>query len=140
MSDAKAALQRFGMSGAEALAGAERGAAMLRSLHTEPGKRVVVPVVDVYRVGALDQLWRVYRVLNPRVARQLRARGLRGFRRAQLRRTASKFRQHWRRRSFWNGYLAEPTPTPYGLRTIGHGWTRRRALARLGRCLYEVGR
>jgi hypothetical protein len=36
----------------------------------------------------------------------------------------SHFRTHWRRRSYWNGYLAEQSDWP----RAGHGWTRARAL------------
>jgi hypothetical protein len=43
-------------------------------------------------------------------------------------------RREWRAlKNYFNGYLAEPTPFPDGLRRCGSGWTRRRALASLRR-------
>lgn len=46
--------------------------------------------------------------------------------------TARWVRKSCTRRSYWNGYLAEPTPWPdNGLRTCGHGWTKARALRKL---------
>lgn len=40
----------------------------------------------------------------------------------------------WRRRSYWNGYLAEWHYCPEGVRhtKAGRGWTKRAALRRLG--------
>lgn len=40
----------------------------------------------------------------------------------------------YKRRSYWNGYLAEFHYPPEGLayRKCGHGWMRKRALKRLG--------
>lgn len=45
-----------------------------------------------------------------------------------------RFRRSWRRRSYWNGYLAEWHYAPEGVRhtKCGRGWTRRAALRRLG--------
>lgn len=83
--------------------------------------------VDVYPVGLFRDV---------RQARVDRRRGRPAFRR--LARTALR-RRAWRRVSYWNGYLAEPSPWPDGLRTCGHGWTRRRALARLDRYLARDG-
>ena len=42
----------------------------------------------------------------------------------------------WRRRSYWNGYLAE---VGHPIATCGRGLTRRRALLRLEARLREVG-
>lgn len=42
-------------------------------------------------------------------------------------------RRSWHRRSYWNGYLAEPYHCPPGLTKVGRGFTRkaaRRSLAR----------
>lgn len=52
------------------------------------------------------------------------------------------FQRGCRRRSYWNGYLAELTEAPNEARPwrrCGHGWTKRRALADLERHLVEVG-
>lgn len=89
--------------------------------------------VDVYPVGLVSDLRTLrYRLRSSLCVKHGPSRGcscwpphhaLRAFARA--------FRQGCRRRSYWNGYLAEPDPWPEGLRSCGHGWTRRRALARL---------
>lgn len=44
------------------------------------------------------------------------------------------FLRSWRRRSYWNGYLAEWHYCPVGVvhSRCGRGWTRRAALRRLG--------
>ena len=47
------------------------------------------------------------------------------------------FRRSWRRRSYWNGYLAEHVGNLPHTRA-GHGWTKRRALRDLHRHLAEV--
>jgi hypothetical protein len=36
-------------------------------------------------------------------------------------------------KTFFNGYLAEPTPFPDGMHRCGSGWTRKRALRSLRR-------
>ena len=43
------------------------------------------------------------------------------------------FRKSWRRRSYWNGWLAEPHQWPDGLQKCGQGWAPDRALASLMR-------
>jgi hypothetical protein len=50
----------------------------------------------------------------------------------------SRFRASWRRRSYWNGYLAE-TDLPWAKRA-GHGWTKRRATLDLARHVAEIER
>ena len=77
--------------------------------------------VDVYRVGALHDLWHLYRMVRV----------------GQFRQAATKARWLWRRRqallarrSYWNGFLAE---TDSRVPRCGHGWTRKRALASLHR-------
>ncbi len=45
----------------------------------------------------------------------------------------TRFKQSYRRKSYWNGYLAEPYEWPWLLATCGHGWTKRRAVARLNK-------
>lgn len=49
------------------------------------------------------------------------------------------FRMHWRNKSYWNGYLAEwhYPPNDVIIHKCGHGWTRRRALRRLGTYLVQ---
>lgn len=46
-----------------------------------------------------------------------------------LRRLAGDLKRQWRRRSYWNGFLAEVESLPY----CGHGWTRQRAMRSLDR-------
>lgn len=55
-------------------------------------------------------------------------------RRGALRLLVRNVRSSWRRRAYWNGYLAEWHFPPIGMKhsRCGHGWTRRRALASLG--------
>lgn len=82
--------------------------------------------VEVYRVGVLEELWFAYRCVRFGRFRDARE---------HLRRIPGM----WRRRSAWNGYLAEPVGVPADhFRRSGHGWTRRRALADLNRHLREV--
>lgn len=79
------------------------------------------PTVDIYPVGLLSDLclfrgaWRH----DP----------MKGHRRRALRRLWRDFARSWRRRSYWNGYLAEVEGPP----RCGHGWTKRRALRDLDR-------
>lgn len=93
------------------------------------------PTIDVYPVGVLSsvrRLWRVYTHPSlPPVARRHAWRHLR----ADVRRTLTLARNgEWRNlKNHFNGYLAEPTPLPGGLRRCGSGWTRRRALRSLER-------
>lgn len=47
------------------------------------------------------------------------------------------FTRSWRRRSYWNGYLAEHAGCPHN---AGRGWTRRAALRRVERIHLRVGR
>jgi hypothetical protein len=78
--------------------------------------------VDVYPVGLLHDLrlaWGTVRHVPSRAGWALGKLG-RGFGRG------------WRNRSYWNGYLAEPTVEGQWTR-CGHGWTRRRALRDLNR-------
>lgn len=50
------------------------------------------------------------------------------------------FRASWRRRSYWNGYLAEPVSEAVTFTRCGTGWTQRRASADLCRHLGELAR
>lgn len=86
--------------------------------------------VDVYPVGFLRdalQVWRAFRL-----RRQLPP----GVVKSEARKYARWFRRSWRRKSYWNGYLAEPTwpgdQSPQW-RRCGSGWTKRRALRSLSR-------
>jgi hypothetical protein len=47
------------------------------------------------------------------------------------------WRTGWRKRSYWNGYLAEPNPDN-GRTGAGHGWTKARALRSLDRRFVAV--
>lgn len=86
--------------------------------------------VDVYPVGLRDDLRRLWRAISNRRDNTARYR---------LKRMC---RSAFRSRSYWNGYLAEPTACPPGLRwtRCGHGWTKRRAVADLYRHLLEANR
>lgn len=97
--------------------------------------------VDVYATGVLRHLLVVGRVLNPWWLRttpgprwlprhptpELRHSVTR-WRREGLRSAARGVWRDGRNRSGWRGYYAEPRVLPAGLRRIGMGWTRRRAL------------
>jgi hypothetical protein len=72
--------------------------------------------VSIYPVGALHDLLIVWRTA-------LRAPSHLGW---AFRKLRSGFRSGSRRRSYWNGYLAEPTTSNAWTRA-GHGWTKRRA-------------
>lgn len=47
------------------------------------------------------------------------------------------FVRSWNRKNYWNGYLAEWHYPPDGvhIHMTGHGWTRKRALRRMGKYL-----
>lgn len=86
--------------------------------------------IDVYPVGVLADLRFAYRAIRFGRFRE-------GYwkLRSQARRIIERARAgNWRsvRQSF-NGYLAEPTPFPEGLKGCGSGWTRKRALRSLRR-------
>lgn len=78
--------------------------------------------IETYPVGFLRDL------------RNARALWRAGRRRGTVRTLAHWIRDSWRRRSYWNGYLAEWHYKPAGVQgsMCGHGWTRRKALANLG--------
>lgn len=85
---------------------------------------------DVYPVGLLHDLrgaWLIVRATAPDNRTKLRA----------IRRLGREFRKHWRRRSYWNGYLAEPTEAGHWTR-CGHGWTQIRARRDLARHTLET--
>ncbi len=75
----------------------------------EPG------VIDVYPVGFYSDVRRLLMALRMGHWRDISY---------QVRRIA----RSWRRRSYWNGYLAE---VGHPVALCGHGWTRRRALLSL---------
>lgn len=95
--------------------------------------------VEVYPVGALASIITTARVVRYRRLITVTAGRPGPFVRPQLARMLHTFRDHWRRQSFWNGYLAEPVWGEQGpsWTRCGTGWTRRRALASLAR---EVSR
>lgn len=84
--------------------------------------------VDVYPVGVLDDLRFAYRAIRSGHARE-------GYRkiRSSVRYVIERARAgNWRSvRNSFNGYLAEPTPFPDGLKGCGSGWTKKRALRKL---------
>ena len=84
--------------------------------------------IDVYPVGVLDDLRFAYRAIRFGHCREAHRKI-----RSQARRIIElALAGEWRsvRQSF-NGYLAEPTPFPGGLKGCGHGWTKKRALRKL---------
>lgn len=98
--------------------------------------------VDVYATGVLSELQAVGRCLDPTWPRRYRGPHRlppvhRGWRWKALPHFWRRLRRALRRRNAWHGYHAEPLTMPAGLRGIGTGWTRRRALAHLGRRLVE---
>lgn len=78
--------------------------------------------VDVYPVGLLADLRFLYGTVRraPRHTREA------------WRKLRNGWRQGWRKRSYWNGYLAEPTPNVAWV-GAGHGWTKGRAVRGLDR-------
>ena len=95
--------------------------------------------VDIYPVGLLAALVALRRVHThpnlPPAARQRAWRNLRGL---AARMWGYARAGRWRElKNILNGYLAEPTPFPEGVRRCGSGWTRRRALRSLHRHGYR---
>jgi hypothetical protein len=86
--------------------------------------------VDVYPVGALDDLIHLRGILRRYGWRAARSR-VRFILTTLTRRVR---RRQWRAvKNYFNGYLAEPAPFPDGMRRCGSGWTHRRALRSLRR-------
>lgn len=90
--------------------------------------------IEVYSVGLLFDLKHLHAALRHPAHGMTRRNHLRAF----GRRVAGS----WRRRSYWNGYLAEVHYPPAGLmhRTCGTGWTRKAAARSLGLRLWEDNR
>lgn len=88
--------------------------------------------VDVYPVGWLARIRMAW--FMARVGRWLSARREVA---AEWRYCVARARAgDWRAvRMTFNGWMAEPTPFPPGLRRCGTGWTRRRARSRLDRMM-----
>lgn len=89
--------------------------------------------VDVYAVGFVADFMALLRTIRyvPKHTR------------TAWRRLRFGLRDDWRRRSYWNGYLAEPTSVPSPERPwwrCGHGWTKQRALRDLNRHLADAAR
>lgn len=85
------------------------------------GQHGARPEIDIYPVGLLEDL-----LFLTNTVRKLG----RGVKLVHLRHATTTlyrgFQRSWRRRSYWNGYLAED---PTG-GSAGHGWTKRRAYKR----------
>lgn len=73
--------------------------------------------LDVYPVGLLRDLQEFGQVI-----------------RYACRKLANNWRTGWRRRSYWNGYLAEQSNGR--ARRAGHGWTEHRAVEDLAHHLF----
>lgn len=94
--------------------------------------------IDIYPVGWLAALLRLRRAYAADFPAEHRAEArahTRGAVRYQLRCNVEQIRaRKWRElKNTFNGYLAEPTPFPAGVRRCGSGWTKRRA----GRSLHR---
>lgn len=83
--------------------------------------------VEVYPVGLLADL----RFLSGTIRRAPSHTG------EAWRKLRNGWRGSWRRRSYWNGYLAEPKVDNAWARA-GHGWTEKRARRDLDRHLADV--
>lgn len=90
--------------------------------------------IEVYPVGLLSDLRHLRGVLRHPSHGMNRRKHLRAFGR--------RVTSSWRRRSYWNGYLAEVHCPPAGLmhRRCGRGWTKRAAARSLGLRLWEDNR
>lgn len=90
--------------------------------------------VDVYPVGALRDLRMMWSAVRHghRIGWMPAA--------GEVRRYARWMARSWRRRSYWNGYLAEPTWGVDGpaFTRCGHGWTERRARRSLAAHVLEL--
>jgi hypothetical protein len=75
--------------------------------------------VDVYPVGFMFDILYYYRAFKHKGIRLMPS--LKRIFRAEV----------LFRKSYWNGFLAEPYNFPAGLRTCGHGWTKKRAMKKL---------
>jgi len=91
-------------------------------------------MVDIYDVGWLAAIRYARRVLTAPELRGHRAEALWRLR-SEWRYTVDAIRQHnWRRvKNSFNGWMAEPTPFPNGVKRCGTGWTRSRAMRSLRR-------
>lgn len=95
------------------------------------GNDRTTPFIDVYRVGLWSDVHRAIGEWKHSPHPHARRRAVRNL--------AYWVRRSWRRRSYWNGHLAEPTPFPEPLHRCGTGWTRRRALRSLERLAASAG-
>jgi hypothetical protein len=86
-------------------------------------------MIDVYPVGLLRDLRLVW----------LTMRRTPGHAAWALRKLRRNFCRSWRRRSYWSGYLAEPTTSNVWTRA-GHGWSKTRARRDFDRHLAEIAR
>ena len=86
--------------------------------------------ISVYRVGLFSDLWFAWADLR---------RGPRDRKWWRIKNRLRQVARSWRRRSYWNGFLAEVNYPPAGLKhlTCGRGWTRRAAARDLGLKLWK---
>lgn len=101
--------------------------------------------VDVHAMGVLSDLQVIGRSLDPTWPARYRGpvslpQVARGWRRRAFRWGFQRLRSSVRRRNAWHGYHAEPYVMPPGVKRIGTGWTRRRALRSLNRHIAEANR
>lgn len=82
--------------------------------------------VDIYPVGLLSDL------------KRFRGHWWCDGRRVAVRNLVRSFGRGWRRRSYWNGYLAEAGWS--AATRAGHGWTKSRARLDLARHVSQVSR
>jgi hypothetical protein len=99
--------------------------------------------IDVYATGVLAELRAVGRCLDPTWPRRYPGTlppASPGWRRKGLSHFGPRLYRATRTRNAWHGYHAEPRICPPGLRRIGTGWTRHRALRSLDRYMAEADR
>lgn len=87
--------------------------------------------IGTYAVGLLYDILRLIERLQMDESHRKRVTPWRSF--------FFAFKTHWRKKSYWNGYLAEwhYPPADVMIHKCGHGWTRRRALRRMGQYLVQ---
>jgi hypothetical protein len=101
--------------------------------------------IDVHATGVLSELQAVGRCLDPTWPGRYRGphrlpQGESGWRRKALPHFWQRLLRAVKRRNAWHGYHAEPRVMPPGVKRIGTGWTRRRALRDLERHIAEAAR
>lgn len=92
----------------------------------DPERRRSEVGIGTYRVGVFHDWARMLQRISYGKEHRQTTKPIRAFLRL--------LRSNWKSKSYWNGYLAEWHYPPEDMAepAAGHGWTRRRALRRLG--------